>query len=55
MIYGFWKLPTLYTTSHYSSSVRHSAFLEIRFLRIMTNSNMHFRECHVSGRMSFIK
>lgn len=55
LIYGFWKLLTLYRASHYNSSVWHSPFIEIRLWRIMAINNMHFREYHLSGRMSFIK
>lgn len=35
-------------------SGRTGFFLELRFLRVMTISEMYFRECHVSGKMVLV-
>lgn len=55
VIFGFWKLPTVYTELHYGDFGRNLIFVELRFLTIMTISEVYFRECHLSGKMSFSK
>lgn len=51
-----WSLKvTVYTELRYDGFDRNILFIELKVLRIMTISEMHFRDCHLSGNRSFSK